>query len=405
MAISDDLLAPEVVADPHSYFHHLRAEDPVHWNEMHRSWLLTRFDDVEAAFREPRLSADRILPHIEAKLDDAERATMEPALRVLSGWMVFRDPPDHTRLRRAVSRAFTAARAEALRPRVRAIVEELLDAVRPAGATELVRDFAFPLPATVIAELLGVPSSDRHLFHTWSMEIAGLVFGNITDAGRYERARVGLIELADYFRALIRDYADRPSDNLISALVTAPPSERLPDDELVSTCTLLLFAGHETTTGLIANGTLALLENPDELERLRRDPSLAAAAVEELLRYEGPAKLAVRRAAADLELRGKRIRAGQRVMLVQTAANRDPERFPDPDRLDLARADNPHLAFAQGLHFCLGATLARVEAQVAFVLLAHLPGLRLAEPDRPLAWSRAILGRAVTALPLAFDPS
>jgi cytochrome P450 len=403
VAISDDLLAPGVVSDPHPYFHRLRAEDPVHWNEMHRSWLLTRYDDVESAFRDRRLSADRILPHVEAKLDETERATMEPALRVLSGWMVFRDPPEHTRLRRVVLRAFPAARAGALRPRIRAIVDELLEPIRAAGATELVQDFAFPLPATVIAELLGVPASDRDLFHAWSVEIAGLVFGNIADQSRYERARKGLVELADYFRALIRDFASRPGDNLISALVAASKDDRLSDDELVSTCTLLLFAGHETTTGLIANGSLALLENPDELDRLRRDPSLAATAVEEVLRYEGPAKLAVRRAGADVELRGKRIRAGARVMLVQTAANRDPERFPEPDRLDLSRADNPHLAFAQGLHFCLGATLARVEAHVAFVALAKLPGLRLAEPDRPLAWSGAILGRAVSALPLAFD--
>lgn len=396
MTVSDDLLSPGMVADPYPAFRALREEDPVHYNERHRSWLVTRYDDVVAGFRDPRLSADRILPYVSSALTGDERAMIEPAARLLATWMVFRDPPDHSRLRRLVSRAFTSARVEALRPRVEAIVGDLIDGLAARGSCDLVADFAYPLPATVIAELLGVPASDRDAFRAWSQDLASFVFGAIDEPDRRRRAREGMDALATYFRSMLA----RPAhDGLVADLAAA---DGLSPDEAVGTCVLLLFAGHETTTSLIANGTLALLRHPGELDRLRRDPLLAQRAVEELLRYEGPSKLSIRWVREDLEIRGRRIGSGQRVALVQAAANRDPEMFEDPDRLDLGRDPNPHLAFGDGIHHCLGAALARLESRIALLAVAtRLPGLALATAE--VAWARTVLGRGMTSLPLTFD--
>ena len=396
---TDDLLAPDVVADPHAHFARLRAEDPVHWSERHRAFVLTRYDDVSTALRDPVLSADRLA-------SPGHEAEPGPAVRTLSRWLVFNDPPDHTRLRRLVNRAFTARVVESLRAHVSALVDGLLDDVEEAGGGDLVARFAYPLPAMVIAELLGAPPEDRDRFRAWSDDVGTVVFGAVGSPDRYARAERGLAEFSDYFAALVAAAEERRregsgGDGLLSTLVAARDrDDALSADEVVATAILLLFAGHETTTSLLANGTLALLRFPDQLARLRKDPGLAPSAVEELLRYDGPATIVVRRAAADHERRGRRIPAGSRVFLAVAAANRDPERFADPDRLDLARRDNAHLGFGTGIHLCLGAPLARLEGQVALpALLARFPDLRLAT-DR-LEWHPALLSRSLTALPVA----
>lgn len=401
-AVADvDLLAPAAVADPQGALADLREHDPVHWSDVHRAWILTRYDDVAAALLDrERLSSDRVTSVFEQRLSPEERAQREPTFRILGKWMVFLDPPDHTRLRDLVRTAFTSRAVESLRPRVAELVEMLLREPLERGRVDLVRDVAYPLPATVIAEMLGVPPGDRELFKAWSDDITVLVFGGTDEPGRRDRAQKGIVELAAYLSDLVADYRRKPADNLITRLVQAQErSDRLSDDEVVSTCTLLLFGGHETTTNLIANGFLALLRRPDQLDLLAGSPEVAVSAVEELNRYDGPSKFVVRRAAADVEIRGRTIAAGDAVLLAQCAANRDPRRFDEPDRLDLRRERNRHAAFGFGIHYCLGAPLARMEAQEALPRLAvALRGAELAI-DEP-QWQPLVVSRALVSLPL-----
>jgi cytochrome P450 len=400
-----DLLAPAAVADPQGALADLREHDPVHWSDRHRAWILTRYDDVAAALLDPdRFSSDRVTSVFEQKLRPAEQAEREPTFRILGDWMVFRDPPDHTRLRDLVRTAFTVRAVELLRPRVAELVELLLREPLERGRLDLVRDVAYPLPATVIAEMLGVPPSDRELFKAWSDDITVLVFGGADQSGRRERAQKGIVELAGYLSELVAHHRRVPAENLISRLVQAQDkSDRLSDDEVVSTCTLLLFGGHETTTNLIANGFLALLRQPDQLALLAESPELAASAVEELNRYDGPSKFVVRRAACEIEVQGRTIAAGDAVLLAQCAANRDPRRFEEPDRLDLRRQGNRHAAFGFGIHYCLGAPLARMEAQEALPrLAAALRGAELAT-DEP-QWQPLLVSRALVSLPLSLRP-
>lgn len=333
---------------------------------------------------------------------DAQTADWMGAVRsVLARWMVFMDPPEHTRLRRLVNRGFTPKTVQRLAPRVEELVEDLIDDLvadaEPSGNTDFVSTFAFPLPAIVIAELLGVPAADRRLFKTWSDALRPLVFGALDEPGRHDRAARALLELADYFGGLIAEYRRRPADNLLCSLLTQQSDQRLSDEEIVATSVLLLFAGHETTTNLLANGLLALLRHPDELKRLRQDPAMAPRAVEELLRYDGPTKLSVRWVREGFDYAGFPIQSGQRVLLIHASANRDPAVFEHPDGLVLDREHNPHLAFGLAAHYCLGAPLARLEAAIALPrLLRRLPTLRLAGPDP--VWQPTILIRGPQSL-------
>lgn len=411
-ALADDLMSPEAIRDPYGHFGRLRREDPVHWNERHRSWLVTRYADVDTCFRDRRLSSDRVVPHYAGHgagpsgIDgppDEERGWLATIRTVLADWMVFRDPPEHTRLRRSVSHAFTPHTVARMEPRVDEIVDELLDRVSGHGQIDVVREFAFPLPAIVIAELLGVPASDREFFKELSDELNPLVFGELSEPDRHERAGRALLTLSDYFRDLMRHYRAHPTDNLVSTLVARYEADGLSEDEIAANCVLLLFAGHETTTNLLACGLLALFEHPDQRELLQYHPGLATSAVEEFLRYDGPTKLSVRWVAEDIELAGRRIRTGQRVMLVQATANRDPEVFNRPDELVIDRANNPHLAFGLNIHYCLGAPLARLEARLALPrMLARFPELRSATAD--VQWHPTIMIRGPRALPVHLGP-
>ena len=402
--VDDDLLSPAAVADPYPVFEALREQDPVHWSPRYRSWFVTRFDDVSAALRDPRYSSDRITPYVEAKLSGPDT---DPALRqtfaVLEDWMVFKDPPDHTRMRRLLRRAFTPRSVEALRPRVAELADELLDGIAGTGSADLVRSYAYPLTAGVVAEMLGVPKEDRDLFKDWSDAITALVFAGLGSPERYDRAVRGMLELRDYLTELAAHVADHPRDDLLTALVQArDEGDTLSHDEVVATGVLLLFAGHETTTNLIGNGLLALLEHPDQRALPESGEVGVPQAIEEFLRYDGPAKTLVRVMAEDVELRGQTLARGQRVFLCPPGANRDPEVFADPGRLDLTRRENQHLGFGFGLHYCLGAPLARLEAGIAVPAALHrLPGLRL-DPDVPLAWQPVLLSRGLAALPVRF---
>jgi len=389
-----DLLDPAVLSDPYPLFHRLRIEDPVHWEADLEFWALTRYADALYALREDSL--------LSSAIHDSQRSG---GVGLSSArWFVFLDPPRHTRLRALVHSAFTPQVVEGLRARIQAIVDELLDRAADAGRLDLIADLGFPLPAIVIAELLGVPPEDRAQFKAWSADLAaagGLVRMAADGAERLSRARAGGAALNAYFREIIRERRRAPRDDLVSRLTGVQSAEgTLSEEELVDTCALLLFAGHETTTNLIGNGMLALLRHPDELSRLRADPSLIGSAVEELLRYDSPVQMRVRVARETVEIGGRRIAKGQRVLVLVGAANRDPARFPDPDRLDIARPDNRHLAFGHGIHFCTGAPLARLEGAIAIRrLLRRFPRLELATDQ--LAWRETLTLRGLSALPVS----
>ncbi|MGQ0624107.1 MAG: cytochrome P450 [Sporichthyaceae bacterium] len=403
-----DLLSPDAVRDPYPMLAVLREQDPVHWSGRYRSWFITRFEDVARALVDERFSSDRIAPARRAKLEVGEG---DPALRaafgVLEDWMVFKDPPDHTRLRRLLSRAFTPRAVAGMRPRIVELADELLDAALGGGRGELdlVGEYAYPLTAAVIAEMLGVPRRDHPLFKDFSDRIAGLVFGGLGDPQRHSEGAAGMAELVDYLTALVEQHEREPADDLLSALIQARDAgDALNAQEVVATGILLLFAGHETTTSLIGTGLLALMRHPDQRALLMSDPHLAEGAVEELLRYDGPAKAVARVMVTDVELHGRVLRAGDRVFLVPAAANRDPAAFTDPDRLHIRRSDRRQLGFGLGLHYCLGAPLARLEAGIAITCVLHrLPELRVTEAE--LAWHPVLLSRGLRALPARYGSS
>lgn len=401
--LDDDMLTEERVADPYPFFDELRANDPVHYSERYRAWFVSRWDDVFTSLRDPRFSSDRVKAVYDTKLTDEQRAERKPMFDILQYWMVFNDPPDHTRLRGLVNRAFTPRAVSDLRPRVEQVVAEQLEEIRGRGSVDLIRDFAFPIPAVVIAEMMGVPADERDLFKGWSDAIMALVFGAAGVAGRREQAQASMMELVAYLQDLVTHFRAHPAENLIGDLIGAQEADdRLSDEEIVSTCTLVLFGGHETTTNLIGNGTRALLHHPDQLERLRNDPELIGTAIEELLRYDGPSKMEVRRAIDDIELRGKTIREGDQIYFVQSAANRDPEQFDGPNSLDIGRTPNRHCGFGFGIHYCMGAPIARLEGSIAIdALVRALPGLRIG--DEPEAWHPTLISRGMQSFPVSWD--
>lgn len=392
-----DPFLPEFNADPYPFYHRLREADPVHQSPL-GFWVLTRYEDCVMVLRDPRFGR----AGFEGLLESVYGNTVEQGRLPTS--MLFRDPPDHTRLRGLVSRAFTPRVVEGLRPRIQQIVDGLLDRVQGAGRMEVISDLAYPLPVTVISEMLGVPEEDRERIKQWSADIARSLdaIGLPTDQGIADRGRTGRRAIGDYFRSLIPDRKKRPRGDLLSLLIEAEEQgDKLSEGELLATCVLLYIAGHETTVNLIGNGLLALLRHPEELERLRDAPSLIQSAVEELLRYDGPVQRTARITNADVELGEHKIPKGSMVVPVIGAANRDPAHFPDPDRLDVSRPDNRHIAFGFGIHFCLGAPLARLEGQITLGTLLHrLPRLALST-ERP-EWRESQVLRGLKALPVSF---
>ncbi|MCA9808567.1 MAG: cytochrome P450, partial [Cyanobacteria bacterium HKST-UBA06] len=316
-------------------------------------------------------------------------------------WAVFLDPPDHTRIRRLLNNRFSPMSVEQYRPRVRAIVKKLLADLDGRDSFDMVRDFAYLVPLTVILELLGAPALDRDLIKHWSEQIGTFFFIRADEPRRREIACEGITAFAEYLRPLIEERRENPQLDLISALVGAEEQGNLSTDEVVATAMLMVFGGHETTMNLIANGTLALIEHPAEWMRLKEQPELMETAVEEFLRYDGSVKTTVRWAKQDVVLGDKTIKKGDRLLLGLSAANRDPAQFENPDTLDLARDPNPHLAFGYGIHICLGAPLARLEAQEAFkALTQNYPPPRLAADE--LEYHPAVIGRALKTLPVTF---
>ena len=388
-------------SDPYPLYRELRERDPFHRSRLAGGWVLTRYDDVASVLKDGRFLADdrKSAAQMKQRQRFIKDGFMEPD-EALSPSMLRSDPPDHTRLRGLVSKAFTPRTIESLRPRIEAIVQEQLDAVAHDGSMDVIKTLAYPLPVMVIAEMLGVPTEDREQFKRWSDDaVASFGVAGMKD---FLRARDAFRELQAYFERVAEERRREPREDLLSALLAAEEQgDKLTMDEVYATCILLLVAGNETTTNLIGNGLLALLRHPDQLALLRDDPALIESAVEELLRYDSPVQATSRIVLEDVAMDGHTIEAGQQAIVLIGAANRDPERFPDPDRLNITRQDNRHLSFGQGIHSCLGAPLARLESQAALMaLVERFPHLRLAT-DQPTYGENLIL-RGLTSLPVAF---
>jgi cytochrome P450 len=390
------LLRPDVLADPHPLFRRLRQEDPVHEDPEGRGWMVSRYDDIAKVLADRRFSAQRTLAMREGQ------DTSSAVQAALARQMLFLDPPDHTRLRSLFTKAFTPQRMEALRPQVAGMVTETLDRVADVGGDiDFIHDFAIPLPVTVIAQMLGVPTADRDRLRAWSVAFGKLINGRILSPQESAEAQMGVLEFVKYFRELIAERRQRPADDMLSGLIEVEErGDRLSTEELIVNLILLLAAGHGTTTHLLGNGLLALSRHRAQWQQLVAAPSVAPAAVNELLRYDGPVQATGRQASENVSLGGKTIGKGQHVTVLLGSANRDDEHFPDPDMLNLQRTDGRLLSFGHGIHTCLGAALARMEASVAFGALARrFP--RMEVGDGAPEHNPSISFRGLLALPVS----
>jgi len=388
-----------VLADPYPLYRRLREEDPVHWDPFLHAWVVTRYNDVMQVLSS--FSADRT--PTPKQLNSMGLGDLTPIAQVMVQQMLFMDAPAHTRLRGLCAEAFTPHRVEALRSHIQEIANRLLDQVQDAGRMEVIADFAAPLPAIVTAEMLGVPTSDHLQLKSWSADFAEMLGNFQHNPNRVMQVRRSLEGMLEYFRDTIHELRKKPRPGLINSLLTAEvQGDRLSEEEVIANSILTMVGGQETTTNLIGNGMVTLLRNPQEANRLRQDRSIIGPAVEELLRYESPSQYTGRLAPEDIEIGGKKISKRQAVLAVMGAANRDPERFPDPDRLDLTRKDNRHVAFGWGPHFCFGAPLARIEGQIAFAtVLERFRDMQL--DPQPLVWRENLGLRGLTALPVSFS--
>jgi cytochrome P450 len=392
------LLDPEVLANPYPLFHRLRREDPVHWDPFLHAWVVTRYQDVETVLL--RYSAERT-PTPE-QLSRMGLDSLNPIARLMVKQMLFMDAPSHTRLRSLASYAFGPQRVRVLREHICEITNRLLDKVQEKGRMDVIADLAEPLPCIVTAEMLGVPVEDYQQLKAWSQDFAEMLGNFQHNPDRVPKILKSVGEMTAYFRSAMQDQLVHPRDGLVRSLMTAEVAgDRLSEEEVIANCIVTMVGGQETTTNLIGNGVLSLLRNPGELEKLRSDLSLVPSAVEELLRYESPSQHTARLAPEDTVLGGKRISKRQAVIAVMAAGNRDPERFPDPDRLDITRTDNRHLAFGWAAHFCFGAALARIEGQTAFELMLRRLGGWALDPG-PLVWRTNLGLRGLTRLPICF---
>ncbi|MFY9210990.1 MAG: cytochrome P450 [Aestuariivita sp.] len=393
---------PAVMANPFPVYAKLREADPVHWSPSLKSWIITRYTDVRDLLLSDHLSVNRLIQFYKA-LPPADAALLKDIIHYLSLWLAFRDPPDHTRVRRIMRHAFTAKAIEEMRPNVVEITDMLLDRLEASGKNDvdLIREFALQLPAFVIMDLLDVPRDMLDDFKEWSDDMAVFIGGARNSGDKYTRAARGCAKMSTYFRQLIRERTANPKPSFLMDLINARDAgEKLSDDELVATCILVLFAGHETTTNLIGNAALLLMRHDDQRAKLRENPELIDSTIEEVLRFDGPTNALVRVVAQDHELHGCKMREGQRVFVMVNSANRDPRIFDDADRFDISRQQNRHLTFGQGIHLCLGAKLAREEGRVAVKrLFDRFPDLAL-DPDEPPAWLDAMVPRGTRRLPV-----
>ncbi len=386
------------LADPFPIYRRMQDEDPAHWSPRMKAWILTRYDDVKRACLDKGMSSDRLRPFF-ASMPGPEAARIGDIIRYLSLWMVFRDPPDHTRLRRLTSKVFHLKSMRDMRPNIESLTAMLLEAIGEREEFDFIEAFAGPLPALVIMDMLGVPRTELGKVKRMSDDMALFIGSSRTSPEKYDIAESATREMAEFFRAMILERRSAARRDLLSELVHLEDAgDRLTDDELVATCILLLFAGHETTTNHIANSTRSLMAFPGEMDKLRADPGLAARAGEELLRYDGPSGAQVRIVGIEHQLHGKTLKAGDRVFIMLNAANRDPRAYPDPDRVALERDGVPHLTFGFGLHICLGFPLARLEGEIGIPAVAR--HFRRIEHASEPQWINSMVFRGMKSMPV-----
>ncbi|OLO36344.1 hypothetical protein BTR23_15860 [Alkalihalophilus pseudofirmus] len=396
--IDNNLLHPQVVLDPYSYYEVVRQNDPIYWNAQWDGWIFTSYEDVRNGFQDLRLSSERVRP--SKGMENEKKQEMSSTYAILSNWLVFNDPPKHTRLRMLMMKAFTPKAITKLLPNIEETANYLINELRMKPEVNVLQSYASILPIMVISDLLGVPNEDRNLIKKWSDDLMLLVFGAADVENRHEVAKQSMNEMVDYLKKIIQDRRANPKDDLISALVQASEDQdQLTDDEVISTCTLLVFGGHETTTNLIANGLLAFHNNRDQLQLLKEKPELINTAVDEILRYDGPSKAMVRVAKEDVVIRDKHIKTGDKILLVQASANRDPDAFERPNQFDITRSPNHHLGFGRGIHYCLGAPLAVQEGRIALAkFIEAFPNYQVL--DEKVEWQPTFVNRGLKHLNL-----
>jgi pimeloyl-[acyl-carrier protein] synthase len=422
-----NLQREEIRANPYPFYEHLRTQDPIHWDEEFGFWVLTRYGDIDSLYTDERFSRAQGLMRNFQRVPEAERHIVEPVYHSFSKTVFYSDPPYHTHLRGLMNHAFTPRRVERLRPYIQRTVDELLDDMQDKSATDVIHDLAYPLPVMVIAELLGLPASDRARFKGWSDDLFAIL-GTVREKPTHllERAAQSLNEMTDYVKDLSHKRRASPQDDLLTALLSVteedslncphPHSSTLPratgekihgreaastltEEELVSNINILLSTGHETTTHLIGNGLLVLLQHRDQMKKLQDQPELLDSAIEEILRYDSPVQITYRSALEDVDIRGKLIHKGDLVNSILGSANRDPDRFSNPDRFNITRSEGRHLGFGVGIHFCIGAPLVRLEAEIVFeTILRRFPKISLA--TETLEWQEHPIFRGLKSLPV-----
>ena len=399
MSLTYDPRDAKNIADPLPVLLALQEQDPVHWSASLGGWVITRYDDVKRIALDSELSADRLTPFFKS-LPAAQRNRLADLIRYLNTWVAFRDPPEHTRLRKLMNEVFTEHMVETLKPSIETIVAKLLGDLAERERFDFISDFANPLPATVIMDMMGIPHEDLGVIKEWSNKIQLFIGSASTAQNKYQQAQEGAVDMADYFRAIIRERERKPADDIVSQLLAIrDEDDALSEDEVIGTCILFLFAGHETTTNLLGNGIRALIDHPDQLAKLRKNPQLIEPAVEECLRYDGPTGAIARVVAVEHEMGGKTLAKGDRVFAFINAANWDPRHFNQPQRFDITRTPNRHLTFNYGRHFCLGAPLARLEGQIAILeVVKRFPGLQL--EGGPPQYMDTLVMRGVRKMPV-----
>ena len=385
--------------NPFPLYEALQEHDPIHWSPAIRSWIITRYDDVRQVALSPTMSSDRLRPFYEAQRDD-RREILSGVMRYLNEWLVFKAPPEHTRLRKMMNGVFSMPMVQSMAAQIRRTVDDLYAQVPRGQPFDFMQEVAVLLPAYVILDMMGVARADFRMIKEWSDDLRLFIGTSRAEEDKYRKARSGADQMSAYFRSLIAQRRAQPGDDVISKMLLAQDERGgLSEDELIAMCMLVLFGGHETTTNLLGSAVVAMLAYPEQQQLLRDRPELIDSAVEEFLRYDGPSNSIARVVAVDHELHGKALRAGDRVFAMINAANRDPRSFERPHELDIQRSPNRHLTFGQGLHFCLGAPLARLEAKVCLgALVSGFSSMRLGPGE--VHWIDALVMRGPSSLPL-----
>ena len=389
---------PNILANPYPYFSSLRKEDPIHWNAKLKSWIITRYDDVRSILSSDNITVDR-LNTFYSKLPSDEAKLLEEIVKYLNLWAAFRNPPDHTRMRKIMMVAFTRKSITEMQPKITAITDATLSKLKKINEIDLVNNYASPIPALTIMHLLGVPIDMLGEFKSWSDDMSKFIGGARNDKHKYEKASRGCRKMVSFFREIIKERRKKPSEGFLMDLINASvENDKFSDDELIATCMLILFAGHETTTNLISNGILTLIKNPLELKKLLKNPNLIDSTIEEIMRFDGPTNSLVRNVERDHKLHDKELKKGDRVFAMVSSANRDENIFSEPDIFKIDRSPNRHLTFGYGPHLCIGATLAREEGRIAINnFFKHYPKTKL-KAANSYQWIDAMVPRGLKTL-------